>query len=99
MSRRTSSAFGPKMFSSMPAKRDRQPRFGLRNGDAGLQPADNAKPRGAGTVQKIAAWNDLPHIVSGTHKSGDAPTSSPKNPAGATPTTVMGTPLTRTIVR
>ena len=26
------------------AKRDRQPRFGLRNADAGLQPADDAKP-------------------------------------------------------
>ena len=36
------------------------------------------------------------HIVSGTHRSGDAPTSSPKNPAGATPTISMGTLLTRT---
>jgi len=34
------------------------------------------------------------HIVSGTHASGAAPTPPPKKPAGATPTIVIGVPLT-----
>ena len=92
ISRRTSADMrGTKNAFEHPAKRHRQPRFGLRNGDARLQPADNARAMtcpgcsascGPGTIDA--------HIVSGTHKSGDAPTSSPKNPAGATPTIVDG---------
>ena len=93
---------GGRAAAEQPARAQRETsivsrRLGLRNGDALLQPADDAQPRCPGTVQQIAA-QARPAPTSSAAPTDPAPLRPllQRNRLAATPTIVMGTPLTRT---
>ena len=96
MSRRTSSeALGPKI--PVTTSWNVRVRIGCgpdRRTPGWTRPIMRSQPV-PGLSSRFRPGTTCPHIDNGTHRSGATPTSSPKNPCGATPTIVTAVLLMR----
>ena len=66
----------------------KEARLRLRGGDTGAEAGEDLQPAG-GAVEEILIGAEVRMDV-GIQMAGTAPTSTPRKPAAATPTTVMG---------